>query len=75
MFERGISAEDVITLIMNGEIIEEYLDAYRCPAVLMLGQVREVPHHIVVAICKDQLIIVTVYMPNEDEWIDSRRRR
>jgi hypothetical protein len=50
-------------------------DEYRCPAVLMLGQVRGIPHHIVVAVCKDQLIIVTVYLPNEDEWIDSRRRK
>ena len=75
MFERGVSAEDLITLLTNGEIIEEYHDDYRCPAVLMLGQVREIPHHIVVAICKDQLIIVTVYIPNEDEWINSRRRK
>jgi len=68
MFERGVSADDLITLITNGEIIEEYHDEYRCPAVLMLGPVRGIPHHIVVAICKDQLIIVTVYLPNEDEW-------
>jgi hypothetical protein len=75
MFERGVSADDLITLITKGEIIEEYHDEYRCPAVLMLGQVRGIPHHIVVAICKDQLIIVTVYLPNEAEWIDNRRRK
>ena len=75
MFERGVSAEDLITLITNGEIIEEYLDDYRCPAALMLGQVRGIPHHVVVAICKEQLIIVTVYLPNEDEWINSRWRK
>jgi hypothetical protein len=75
MFERGVSADDLITLITKGEIIEEYYDEYRCPAVLMLGQVRVIPHHIVVAVCKDQLIIVTVYLPSEDEWIDNRRRK
>jgi hypothetical protein len=73
MFERGVSADDLITLITKGEIIEEYHDDYRCPAVLMLGQTRGIPHHIVVAICKDRLIIVTVYLPNDDEWINSRR--
>ena len=26
MFERGVSADDLITLITNGEIIEEYHD-------------------------------------------------
>ena len=75
MFERGVSADDLITLITKGEIIEKYSDEYRCPAVLMLGQARGVPHHMVVAICKDKLIIVTVYLPNEDEWIDNRRRK
>jgi len=75
MFERHISNRDLVDLIMNGEIIEEYHEEYRCPAVLMLGQVRGIPHHIVVAVCKDQLIIVTVYLPNEDEWINSRRRK
>lgn len=75
MFERGVSADDLISLITNGEIIEKYHDDYRCPAVLMLGQTRGLPHHIVVAICKDRLVIVTVYLPNEDEWINSRRRK
>jgi hypothetical protein len=75
MFERGVSADDLISLITNGEIIEKYLDDYRCPAVLMLGQARGIPHHIVVAICKDRLVIVTVYLPNKDEWINSRRRK
>jgi hypothetical protein len=28
----------------------------RCPVVLMLGQARGIPHHLVVAICKDRLI-------------------
>jgi hypothetical protein len=75
MFERGVSADDLITLISSGEIIEEYHDDYRCPAVLMLGHARGMVHHIVVAICKDRLIVVTVYLPNEDEWINGRRRK
>ncbi len=62
MLERGVSADDLITLITKGEIIEKYSDEYRCPAVLMLGQVRGVPHHIVVAISKDKLIMVTLYL-------------
>ena len=75
MFERHISNRDLVDLIINGEIIEEYHDDYRCPTVLMLGKTRGIPHHIVVAICKDRLIIVTVYLPNEDEWINSKRRK
>jgi hypothetical protein len=75
VLQRNVSADDLISLITNGEIIEEYLDDYRCPAVLMLGHIKGIPHHIVVAICKDRLIIVTVYQPNEDDWINSRRRK
>lgn len=75
MFERNVTSDDLISLITNGEIIEEYNDDYRCPAVLMLGEKAGTPHHVVIAICKDRLIIVTVYLPNEDEWINSRRRK
>ena len=37
MFERHISNRDLVDLIINGEIIEEYPDKEPCPAVLMLG--------------------------------------
>jgi hypothetical protein len=36
---------------------------------------ENVLHDKMMAICKDRLIIVTVYLPNEDEWINSRRRK
>lgn len=74
MFERGISLDDLINLIIDGEIIEDYPDDEPCPSVLMMNYVSELGCHAVVAICKYRLRIVTVYWASEDEWIDCRKR-
>lgn len=39
MFERGISLDDLINLIIDGEIIEEYSDDEPCPSVLMMSYI------------------------------------
>lgn len=70
MFERRISNRDLVDLIMNGEIIEEYPDKEPCPAVLMLGFVSCRQCHAVVACCLDHLRIITVYWPDEERWIN-----
>ena len=49
MFERRISNRDLVDLIINGEIIEEYPDREPCPAVLVLGLVSGRQCHAVVA--------------------------
>lgn len=76
MFERDISPDDVIKLLMNGDIIEEYPECRPCPEALMLGQdTGEQLCHVDVAICRDHLKIVTVYRPAEDKWIEGRVRK
>jgi len=70
MFERRISNRDLVDLIINGEIIEEYPDKEPCPAVLMLGFVSGRQCHAVVACCRDHLRIITVYWPDEERWIN-----
>ena len=75
MFERYISTEDMIYILKNGEIIEQYSDDEPCPSVLMLGYISDQPYHLVVGICEDHLRIITAYTPDESHWIDSRRRR
>jgi hypothetical protein len=75
MEERGVSKADVITLIMNGDIIEEYPDSSPCPSALMVGTVDCYYCHAVVALCKTHVRIVTVYWPDDDEWIDHRQRK
>ena len=75
MDQRGISTEDIITLIMNGEIIENYTDSKPCPSALIMGTVAGCYCHAVVALCRNHLRIITVYWPGEDEWIDARKRK
>jgi len=75
MFQRNISTDEVLEAILNGEIIEEYEDDKPCPSALVLGFVRGVAYHVVVAECEDHARIITVYIPDERRWIDYRVRR
>lgn len=75
MSERDVTTNDLISLIANGKIIEEYLNRNPCPAALMLGTISDKPCHAVVAICGDRLSIITVYWPDDECWVDCRTRR
>ena len=75
MFERGIESNVVTDLILKGEIIEIYQESAPCPSALILGHVERQTCHVVAALCRDRVKIVTVYWPDEEEWLDSRTRR
>jgi len=66
MLERGIIKNEVMEVIRQGEIIEEYKDDYPYPNVLMFKMVNNKPLHVVVASNskENQTIIVTVYRPD-----------
>ena len=74
MVERDVLADDLVNLILNGEIIESYPDDFPCPSVLMFGFLPGKQCHVVVAKCLDNLRVVTVYLPDEDKWINCRER-
>jgi hypothetical protein len=75
MFERNISTDDLISIISMGEIIEEYPDDEPCPSVLILGLIDAAVYHTVIAVCTDHIRVITVYIPEENKWIEYRRRR
>jgi len=75
MFERNVSTDDLIVIISSGEIIEEYLDDEPCPSVLIRGFIDAVAYHTVIALCTDHIRVITVYIPEQDKWIEYRRRR
>ena len=75
MFERNISTDELIPIISSGEIIEEYPDDEPYPSVLIMGFIDAVAYHIVIALCRDHIRVITVYIPEEDKWIEYRRRR
>jgi hypothetical protein len=69
--------EEVYEAVMNGEIITEYLDDKPYPSVLILGFTKQNrPIHIVSAYNEldDNSIIITVYHPDPNNWIDYKRR-
>lgn len=75
MFERNVSTDDLIAIMASGEIIEEYPDDEPCPSVLMMGYFEAVAYHVVIAFCTDHVRVITVYIPEEDKWIEYRKRR
>jgi hypothetical protein len=62
-------------VIASGQVIEEYANDYPCPSNLVFGYNKKEPLHIVIAECEDHARIITVYTPNEDHWIDYKKRR
>ncbi len=66
--QRGISREDVINCIMDGEIIEDYPDYWLNPACLIFGySVNNKILHVVVGI-DDYIHIVTAYFPDKTKF-------
>jgi len=75
MFERNISTDDLLEVLLSCEIIEEYPDDDPCPSSLILGFINHAAYHVVIAICTDHLRIITVYIPEDRKWTDYRKRR
>ncbi len=69
LLQRNISQAVVKHCLMQGEIIEEYLDDYPYPSYLVLGFVSDAdPLHIVCGVADDRLWIITAYKPDKDLW-------
>jgi len=72
-----IKEHEIFESVMSGEIIKEYPDDKPYPSILILGQTKSFrPLHILSAYDKlDNIgIIITVYQPNPEIWVDYRRR-
>ena len=65
MIERDISRADVLHCIKEGEIIEDYPDAFPNPCSLVFGySVDNRTIHAVVGSDGEEIYIVTAYIPN-----------
>ena len=77
MREDNITVDDVISALA-GEVIEKYPHDRPFLSCLVYGRAMDgKPLHVVCAVPEhvDMLIIITVYIPSENEWIDFRERR
>jgi hypothetical protein len=73
-----LKEDDVHEAVINGEIIEHYPSDKPYPSLLILGRTgngRNV--HVVCAYAEDEnlSIVITVYQPDPELWIESRERR
>ena len=73
-----IKDNEVFEAVLNGKIIEGYPEDKPYPSCLIYGKTSdERPLHIVCAYAEDadNVIIITVYQPRLDLWIDFERRK
>jgi hypothetical protein len=75
--ERNISEQEIREIAENVEIIEDYPDDKYSPSSLLLGFTKgdRILHIQVSRIQSETTKIITLYEPDENEWIDYRTRR
>ena len=67
--ERKIEYDDIKQAILNGEIIENYPNAYPYPGCLVLGLSAETKSlHVVVGLGIGKLWVITAYYPTLNKW-------
>jgi Domain of unknown function (DUF4258) len=74
--DRMITSEEVRTVAMTGQLIENYLDDPRGHSCLLLGFGNgDRPIHIVAAPRDEYLAIITAYVPDPAQWSSDLMRR
>ena len=75
MLQRGITREDVVNCVMNGEVIEQYPEHWLNPACLIFGlDVSGMALHVVVGM-NDFAHIVTAYRPESSTFMPDMKTR
>ena len=77
LVQRNLPESWLLEAAPTFEVVEDYPDDKYSPSCLLLGfQKAGVPLHVQVSRARTpRVIIITVYIPSPDEWIDHRRRR
>lgn len=76
MQQRQISEQDIVTAILNGEIIEEYADDSPYPSCLIFGYtINDRVLHVVCGVAPEELYLITAYYPDSVTWFDDLKTR
>lgn len=77
MRQRNISVIDILDVLRDCMVIEEYHDDRPFPSYLIFGYGNKRPVHIVVGINMDvnEIHLITAYIPDTSIWEDDYRRR
>ncbi|NGZ26828.1 MAG: DUF4258 domain-containing protein [Magnetococcales bacterium] len=70
MFARNIQPSDVVIVLQQGEVVEDYPEDTPFPSRLLLGWVNGRPLHVVFAQdpSNQSWIVITVYVPDKSLW-------
>jgi len=74
----NLSFEEVITSVLNGQVIEDYPTDRPFPSCLVFGEnYKREPIHSVWAYNEENrwAVLITVYRPDPERWIDWKTRR
>ena len=76
LFQRNINQNDILEVLLNGEIIEEYENDYPYPSCLVYGiNDNNNVIHVVCGSNGEELWIITAYYPNDTEWENDKKTR
>lgn len=79
MEQRKINKEDIISGILQGEIIEDYPNSYPFPSCLILAAISNNKMiHIVIGYDGEYAYLITVYIPDEKKFevnLKTRRKK
>ena len=74
--ERVIDSSDILEVLRNGEIIEDYPNDHPYPSCLMLSFPKtDKPIHICCGIGEGKIYIITAYYPTSEKWEEDMKTR
>lgn len=67
--QRGLKKRDLLDIIMNGEIIEQYpTDKYYPSCLILYFKINGNPLHLVCSMGNNKVYIITIYEPDLKHW-------
>jgi hypothetical protein len=75
MIKRNVTRQEVESTILTGEIIEKYPDDKYSPSCLIYGKTENGRDLHVQVSLPPLVVIITVYEPDQEEWVDCKIRR
>jgi hypothetical protein len=75
MIKRKITRYEMESAILAGEIIEEYPDDKYSPSCLIYGKTENGRDLHIQLSYPPSVVVITVYEPDPEEWLDFRTRR
>ncbi len=76
MNDRNITYEDIVYVLRNGEIVENYPEDYPYPSCLVLAiLVNGKPLHVCCGIGEGKIFVITAYHPDNKRWDDDWKVR